>query len=136
MRELLRSGRTTVVDVANALDMSVRRLQRHLNQWGVTYEVMLAEYRQASALTQLMDSKVSVTEIAFGLGYSDASHFTRAVRRWTGRSPRQIRLQPDYSRGWREDPDFNPWQATVSRRPPDAHVDLRSLTSQVAPQTR
>lgn len=102
IRDLLQEGRTTVVDVANALDMSVRGLQRHLDEWGVTFETMLDEYRRTSALDQLVDSDLSVTEIAFRLGYSDASHFTRAVRRWTGRTPRQIRLDPGPVPGWRK----------------------------------
>ncbi len=104
MRELLGSGRTRIVDVASALHMSVRQLQRHLDQWGTTYEQMLDEYRQMSALSQLSGSELSVTEIAFRLGYSDTSHFTRAVRRWTGNSPRQVRLEPVHSRGLLEDP--------------------------------
>jgi len=113
MRELLDSGRATVADVAGALDMSVRRMQRHLDKWGATFEGLLDEYRQISALTQLIDSTVSVTEIAFRLGYSDSSHFTRAMRRWTGRSPRQIRMNPDWSRAWRH--GENPELAAAAR---------------------
>lgn len=104
IRDLLQEGRTTVVDVANALSMSVRGLQRHLDEWGVTFETMLDEYRRTSALDQLEGGELSVTEIAFRLGYSDASHFTRAVRRWTGRTPRQIRLDPGPAPGWRKSP--------------------------------
>ncbi|MBX3705310.1 MAG: AraC family transcriptional regulator ligand-binding domain-containing protein [Pseudomonadales bacterium] len=104
MRELLSAGPTTVVDVAHALDISVRQLQRHLSRWGVTFEGMLDEFRRTSALTQLSDNRYSVTEIAHQLGYSDSSHFTRAVRRWTGRSPRQIRLHPPLVQVWRDGP--------------------------------
>jgi len=114
IRDLLQSGRTTLVDVANALHMSVRGLQRHLDQWGVTFETMLDEYRRTSALDQLVDSELTVTEIAFGLGYSDPSHFTRAVRRWTGRTPRQIRLNPGPAPAWRKGP--NPETAARDRR--------------------
>ena len=38
-------------------------------------------------------SRVSITEMSFLLGFSDTSSFTRAFRRWTGKSPR------DYRRG-------------------------------------
>ncbi len=101
MSDLLKGGPTTIFDVASALDMSVRKLQRHLGRWGVSYQAMLDEYRQTRAICELMESDLPVTEIAFRVGYSDSSHFTRAVRRWTGRSPRQIRLQRDRTRAWR-----------------------------------
>ncbi|MEZ5557689.1 MAG: AraC family transcriptional regulator ligand-binding domain-containing protein [Pseudomonadales bacterium] len=114
MRNLVELGRPTVVDLAGTMGMSVRRLQRHLDKWGVTYERMLDEYRQMSALGHLEDSDLSVTEIAFRLGYSDSSHFTRAVRRWTGRSPRQYRLAPEGSRSWRGGP--NPEPGSTGRR--------------------
>ena len=113
MRMLLESGPTTLADVAGALDMSVRRLQRHLDHWGAAFEDILDEYRQSAAITQLIDSDVSVTEIAFRLGYSDSSHFTRAMRRWTGRSPRQVRMDPDRSWAWRH--GQNPELAEAAR---------------------
>jgi AraC-like DNA-binding protein len=105
MRDLLEDGRPTVIEVANTLDIGVRKLQRHLDRWGVSFEDLLDEYRRTAALSQLMDSELSVTEIAFRVGYSDSSHFTRAVRRWTGRSPRQVRLQRDRPLVWRGTPD-------------------------------
>ncbi|MEZ5557764.1 MAG: AraC family transcriptional regulator ligand-binding domain-containing protein [Pseudomonadales bacterium] len=101
MVALLEEGQVTVADVASALNVGVRKLQRHLGRWGLTFESMLDEYRHNAALHHLTETRTAVTDIAFLLGYADSSHFSRAVRRWTGLSPRQLRGQQDLSRGWR-----------------------------------
>ena len=41
----------------------------------------------ALARQLLGDAQVPLSEIAAALGYSDASAFTRAFRRWSGRTP-------------------------------------------------
>jgi AraC-like DNA-binding protein len=62
--------------------------------WGVTFEQLLDDFRLHHALIMLRDDEHSITDVAFDLGYSDAAHFTRAFRRWTGVTPRQFRGGP------------------------------------------
>ncbi len=77
--------------VAKRLNISARTLQRRLNDWGVTFEELVDEYRRDRALRLLMRADHSVLEIAYSLGYSDPAHFTRAFKRWQGVSPRIYR---------------------------------------------
>jgi AraC-like DNA-binding protein len=68
--------------------MSLRSLQRRLQEEGTTYRETLNGTRQEIARTYLEERRASVTEIAFRLGFSDSNSFSRAFRRWTGQSPR------------------------------------------------
>jgi AraC-like DNA-binding protein len=77
--------------VARRLNISARTLQRRLNDWGITFEELVDEYRRDRALRLLMRDDHSVLEIAYSLGYSDPAHFTRAFKRWFGVSPRTYR---------------------------------------------
>jgi AraC-like DNA-binding protein len=88
----------TVAGIAKDLSLNVRTMQRHLSAWGVSFEEILDGYRRHRALELLLDSGLSVTHIAHGLGYSDAAHFTRAFRRWYDVSPRSARRGGDCGR--------------------------------------
>ncbi len=77
--------------VAEILGMSRRSLQRRLAQQGLTYSKVLAETRLRRAVEWLEGTDKSVAEIAFDLGYTDGSNFTRAFRRQTGVSPQTFR---------------------------------------------
>lgn len=83
--------RPTAALVAQSLSLNLRTMQRHLAVWGVTFEELLEDVRLRRALIRLRDPGCSVTDVAFDLGYSDAAHFTRAFKRWTGGTPRQYR---------------------------------------------
>lgn len=91
VQEMARHGRPTIFEVAESLSMSVRTLQRHLAEWGVTFEQLLDDLLFHYAMIELREEGRSVTDIAFDLGYSDSAHFTRAFKRWTGYTPRQFR---------------------------------------------
>ncbi len=73
---------------ARSLGMSLRNLQRRLEEEGTTYRDALNETRREIARARLEEGRTSVTEIAFLLGFADTSSFSRAFRRWTGVSPR------------------------------------------------
>lgn len=77
--------------VAKRLKISARTLQRRLNDWGVTFEELVDEYRRDRAFRLLQRADHSILEIAYSLGYSDPAHFSRAFKRWTGVSPRSYR---------------------------------------------
>ena len=88
----LLSVRTFEIEtVAETLAMSRRSLQRSLAQQGLTYSQVLAETRMRRAVDWLDNTDKPVAEIAFDLGYTDGSNFTRAFRRQTGVSPQTFR---------------------------------------------
>ncbi len=89
--EQLRGQAPAVDEVADALAMGVRTLQRRLEDEGSSYSALLDEARHALALRHLGRSDVPVAEIAFLLGFSEPSAFTRAFRRWTGDAPTAYR---------------------------------------------
>jgi AraC-like DNA-binding protein len=91
LRQLILFERPTAQTVASAISMNVRRMQRHLAVWGVTFHDLLDQYRSRMALDYMQSRKYSVTDVAFRLGYSDTAHFIRAFRRWNGISPRHLR---------------------------------------------
>jgi AraC-like DNA-binding protein len=74
-------------DVARALNVSVRTLQRKLVATGTTFREVSEGVRGRLAQGYLTDRRVSIAEVAFLLGFSDQSSFNRAFRRWTGQSP-------------------------------------------------
>jgi AraC-like DNA-binding protein len=88
----LLAGRACQLDtVAESLAMSGRSLQRALAQVGVSYSQILTEVRIRRAADWLDNTDKPVAEIAFDLGYTDASNFTRAFRRQLGVTPQAFR---------------------------------------------
>jgi AraC-like DNA-binding protein len=79
--------------VASALGTSVRSLQRKLREQGFSYVEILNETRRQLGTAYLLEERHSITEIAFQLGFDDASAFARAFRRWTGLSPTEYRAR-------------------------------------------
>jgi AraC-like DNA-binding protein len=77
--------------MAETLGMSRRSLQRGLATLGVSYTDLLTMVRMRRAADWLERTDKPVVEIAFDLGYTDASNFTRAFRRQTGVSPHRFR---------------------------------------------
>lgn len=73
--------------VARSLHVSVRTLQRRLLATGTTFRDVSDEFRRSLAEAYLADPRVSMTEVAFLLGFSDQTSFNRAFRRWTGAPP-------------------------------------------------
>ena len=73
--------------VARGLNISVRTLQRRLLDCGTTFHDVSDGVRARLAAGYLTDPAVSVSEVAFLLGFSEQSAFNRAFRRWTGESP-------------------------------------------------
>jgi len=84
-------GRSRIGMTADALDVSVRTLQRRLAEKGLTFETLLRADRLGLAARLLETTDARVLDIALELGYSDHAHFTRAFRRWTGLAPLHYR---------------------------------------------
>lgn len=74
-------------DVAKRLHVSTRTLKRRLGENGTTFSAIVDEVRRQRAMLLLEDRTLGIGEIAHRLGYSDVANFTRAFKRWTGRSP-------------------------------------------------
>lgn len=91
LAELLPSADSDSERVASRLGMSRRSLTRHLEREGIRYSELLEQLRHELALHQLRTSDRDVQEIAFSLGYSLTAAFSRAFRRWEGRSPNEYR---------------------------------------------
>jgi AraC-like DNA-binding protein len=78
---------------AEILGITPRTLQRRLKSAGLTFQEVLDQLRYELALPLLKDKQHTLLDVALELRYSDAAHFTRAFRRWSGMSPREYRQQ-------------------------------------------
>ncbi len=87
--DTLPNGAPTKQMVARRLGMSPRNLQRHLATEGTSFKELLNDARMSLARTYIEAGRMPMTEIAFVLGFADISAFSRAFKRWTGRSPRE-----------------------------------------------
>jgi AraC-like DNA-binding protein len=88
---VIRCEPPTVGAVAREMHASPRTVQRRLAEAGTTHKRLVEEIRRELALRYIETSELSITEIAFLLGFRDESSFRRSFRRWTGKSPAQAR---------------------------------------------
>lgn len=93
----LQSNRITIAEIADALAMSPRVLQRRLKDEGTTFRVLFEDVKLEVAKHYLALG-LPVAEIATLLGYQDPSAFSRAFRGWTGVAPLQWREEVVLSR--------------------------------------
>jgi AraC-like DNA-binding protein len=91
VERLLASGDVTMDRVASEFGHSRQTLYRRLKAEGVTFERLVAELRGRLAVRFVRDQGLSVKETAYRLGFSDPAAFSRAFKRWTGASPREMR---------------------------------------------
>lgn len=87
LRGELRGGDPTMGKLARGMGMGERTLQRRLKQLGLGYSELLSEVRREMSQGYLREPDVSIAEVAWLLGYSEQSAFTRAFRGWTGQTP-------------------------------------------------
>ena len=88
---MLPHGRVLVGDVARSLGMSERTLARKLSDEGLNFTEILQHLRRDLAVRYLDDRKLHVSKIAWLLGFQEVSAFTHAFKRWTGKTPSQMR---------------------------------------------
>jgi len=91
MLELMREGPCRIDEIAAALAVSPRTLQRRLEREGTTFGAVFDTTRQTAALECLRNPAVGIKETAFRVGFSEPSTFYRAFRRWTGVTPAHFR---------------------------------------------
>jgi AraC-like DNA-binding protein len=85
---MLHTGELGIDTIAGKMGLSRQTLYRKLKAEGVTFETVMDDLRHRMALHYLDGQKVSVNETAYLVGFSEPSAFSRAFKRWTGRSPR------------------------------------------------
>jgi AraC-like DNA-binding protein len=87
----LNEGEVTIEHIADRIGSSPRTIQRRLREHGLTFKELVARTRLSLSKRYLSDPALTLTEAAFLLGYSELSAFSRAFRRWTGRSAIEFR---------------------------------------------
>ena len=82
----LRSGSPAIDGVARRLGVGTRALRRSLHDEGLSFREVVAQAQKDRAQALLTDG-ASIKAVAFALGFSEPSAFSRAYKRWTGRPP-------------------------------------------------
>lgn len=88
---LLPSGRSSQATIAGRMNRSLSTLQRQLQNEGMSYQSIRDETRDSLAQEYVREANLSLSQIAYLLGFSDQSNFSRAFKRWTGQTPREFR---------------------------------------------
>ncbi|CAN0587713.1 unnamed protein product, partial [Laminaria digitata] len=87
----LATGAPALGEVAQECGMSSRTMQRRLSMEGTCYSEVLEELRRDMAERLLSNNSLTITEVAYLLGYADLSSFDRAYRKWNGATPADAR---------------------------------------------
>jgi len=91
LRLLLKDGLPRKERVAEKFQMTVRTLQRHLQQAGTSYQEILDQLRQELAEHYLTRSDLPIQDIAYYLGFTESRSFHRSFKNWTGVTPGEYR---------------------------------------------
>ncbi|MEW6704259.1 MAG: AraC family transcriptional regulator ligand-binding domain-containing protein [Pseudomonadota bacterium] len=87
IRAQLMHDRAGLAEVARELALSERSLQRRLAEANASFSSLLDSTRRELAQQYLRDPRLSLTEVAFLLGFSQQSNFNHAFRAWFGTTP-------------------------------------------------
>jgi AraC-like DNA-binding protein len=90
---LLPHGKARAVEIARKLAVSQRTLARRLAAEGASFSDVLEGLRADLAGQYLADDRLTISQVAWLLGYREISAFTHAFKRWTGRTPREARTR-------------------------------------------
>lgn len=90
----LASGESSLPQISAKLGMSQRAVQRLLEKEGTSFRKLSEEIRRSAAERYLRNTDLPMKEIAYQLGFSELSTFSRAVKTWFGKSPRKVREAP------------------------------------------
>jgi AraC-like DNA-binding protein len=92
IRRLLATDDFGVEEVSEAIGIHRWTLQRRLDEEGTSFSALLEDTRRSLARYYMAQRQLTLTEIAYMLGYSENSAFTRAFSKWYGASPSKMRL--------------------------------------------
>ena len=90
--ERLSLGAPSQSEIAGDLGMSLRNLQRKLNERGTSYKEILEHTRKKLALEYMDQSHLFLREIGYLVGFASVANFNRAFKRWTGSTPGEFRV--------------------------------------------
>ena len=93
IQEKLTGRRPTIEDIADALHISSRTLQRRLQDENSSFQRVLEDARHHLARNYLVNPVLELNEAAYLLGYEDSNSFVRAFRTWEGVPPARWREQ-------------------------------------------
>ena len=85
------SGCFSIEDIAASLGISSRTLQRNLTAEGTKFNLELQNVQKILAFSYLKNSEISTEEVSYLLGYSEVSSFSRAFKKWTGKTISEYR---------------------------------------------
>jgi len=88
LKRLYNHQSLAIEEIAEDLNLSVRTLQRKLEQHQIAFQQICEEIRREVALQLIQKGHHNVNEIACLTGYKEASSFRRAFKRWTGQNPK------------------------------------------------
>ena len=89
---LLPHGKAKAAEIARQLHLSPRTFARRLATERLTFSGILNRLRKDLAMRYLADDSLSISQIAWLLGYKEVGAFSHAFRRWSGKTPRQVRV--------------------------------------------
>jgi AraC-like DNA-binding protein len=92
IRTQLAEGEPNLERVSEQLHLTSWTLQRRLGDSGLSFSQLVDKVRRELAQQYLSQAHLPISELALLLGYSEASAFSRAFRRWYGVSPKQWRV--------------------------------------------
>ncbi|WP_417840011.1 AraC family transcriptional regulator [Tritonibacter scottomollicae] len=87
----LSEGAPKMPEIARSLGLSARSFHRRLSDHGMTFQTLTEQTRRDLAEGLLQDESRSLAEIAFLTGFSEQSAFSRAFKRWVGKTPASYR---------------------------------------------
>lgn len=91
IKDALPSGIPSILQIGKHIGMSSRTLTRRLSENGITFRDLIKQTQENTSKELLKQSTYSVSEIAFQIGFSEQSAFSRSFKRWTGQSPLEYR---------------------------------------------
>jgi AraC-like DNA-binding protein len=82
----------TMRSIAESIYMSERTLRRRLGSAGVSYASLLDDERRRAALAMMAGGTLPLARVATACGFADVRSLRRALKRWTGKTPSEVRL--------------------------------------------
>lgn len=89
--QALNEGSPLMPEIAKRLGLSGRSFHRRLSEHGLSFQTLIEETRRELAEGLLREDRYSLADIAFLTGFSEQSSFTRAFKRWVGKTPANYR---------------------------------------------
>lgn len=96
IEQKIKLGIPRIEDVATELAIPVWTFKRKLAQLEVKFSELVEARQKKVAVEHLENSQESISEIAYQLGYTDISSFSKAFHRWYGQSPKLWRAEHQF----------------------------------------